>query len=231
MKAMKKLIEQNTGSGRRRVAEVFRDYCALTALAFRNSVDAVGHADREARYLEIAGRYSREELDRFAEITALLAHELGEGLDDVLGKLYMSLDLGNDRLGQFFTPFEVSVLSAKLTVERAVADHLSTQPFVTMQEPSCGSGGMIIALAQAMDDEGLSYQRQLHVTAIDLDSTAVHMTYVHLSLLHLPALVVHGNTLTGETTDIWPTPAHILGGWHSKLRRHQPPAALTQKAG
>lgn len=227
---MKKLLEANTGSGRRRVAEVFRDYCELTALSFRNAVDRAEWDRNEARYLEVAGRYTRDELNRFAELTAHLAIELDHGFDDVLGGLYMSLDLGNDRLGQFFTPYEVSVLSAKLTAQ-AVIDELEDRPFISMHEPSCGSGGMIIALAQVLKDAGVNPQHQLHVTAVDLDATAVHMTYVHLALLNIPALVVHGNTLTLDTVDVWPTPGHILRGWSSTLRSAHTPFTTTSKAG
>ncbi|PUB32493.1 N-6 DNA methylase [Promicromonospora sp. AC04] len=217
MTTLKKLLEANTGSGRRRVTQVFQDFCELGALAIRNVVQRRGFDEREDRYLSIAATYTPEEMDRFATALAYLTLELQARLSDVLGTLYMSLDLGNQRLGQFFTPYEVSVLAARITAGDLV-QRLQTQEFVTVGEPTCGSGGMVIATAEALRDAGVNYQTSMHVTAQDIDSTAVHMTYIQLALLHVPAIVVHGNTLTMERRDIWPTPAHVLGGWHAKLR-------------
>lgn len=216
MKSMKKLLEANVAYGRRRISQVFRDFCELSALAIRNSVDDRGRDEREARYAEIVKGYTAEEVDRFARLLAELTIELSTGLSDALGHLYMSLDLGNERLGQFFTPYEVSQLMARLTVGE-VTQALAKQPFVTVHEPASGSGGMIIALADALREEGVNYQRKLHVVAVDLDVTAVHMTYVQLSLLHVPATVIHGNMLTLEQREVWPTPAHVLGGWSARL--------------
>ncbi|ROR76003.1 N-6 DNA Methylase [Plantibacter flavus] len=223
---LKKLLEANTGGGRRRVPQVFADFCELTAITFRNAVDLHRHDARESRHAEILASYSDDEVARFPQMIAELILEFEKGFGDHLGHLYMSLDLGNESLGQYFTPYSVSSLLAKMTIgEQTTA--LDNQPFITLHEPSCGSGGMIVAFAEAMDSVGLNYQRRVHVTAVDLDQTAVHMTYVALTLLHMPAVVVHGNTLTLEEFDVWPTPAHVLGSWETKLRTHR----STQRAG
>ena len=217
---MKKLLEANVAYGRRRIAQVFGDFCELSALAIRNSVDLNGHDEREERYMAIIGEYTPEEAARFGEILGKLTDELGGDLSDVLGHLYMSLDLGSDEMGQYFTPFEVSKLMASMTCA-GFAERLAVQPYITVSEPTCGSGGMIVALADTMRAAGFNYQEQLHVTAQDLERTSVHMTYIALSLLHIPAVVIHGNTLTVEVLDSWYTPAHILGGWSSKLRARE----------
>ena len=47
------------------------------------------------------------------------------------------------------------------------------------------------------------------------------MAYIQLSLLHVPAVVIHGNTISGECWSEWRTPAHVLGLWDVKLRRAQ----------
>ncbi len=78
---------------------------------------------------------------------------------------------------------------------------------------------MVIACAQAIQDQGINYQTAMHVVAQDVDATAVHMSYIHFSLMHIPAVVVHGNSLTVEEWEHWKTPAHILGFWGSKLAR------------
>ena len=215
--SVKKLLEANVAYGRRRISQVFSDFCELAALAIRNSVDLNGRDEREERYLRIIGEYTPEEAARFAEILTKLTAELGGDLSDVLGQLYMSLELGSDDMGQYFTPFDVSRMIAQMTCT-GFDEVLAEQEFITVSEPTCGSGGMIVALADAMRSAGFNYQAQLHVTAQDLERTSVHMTYIALSLLHIPAVVIHGNTLTVEVLDQWFTPAHVLGGWSSRLR-------------
>jgi hypothetical protein len=223
---MKKLLEANVAYGRRRIAQVFADFCELAALAIRNSVDLHDHATREARYVAIANGYTPEEMSRFAELLAKLTMKLDDELDDILGHLYMSLDLGSDHIGQFFTPYHVSQLMAQIICPDYAAK-LETEPFITLLEPTCGSGGMIIAVAETMRAAGFNYQQQIHVTAQDIDTTAVHMTFITLSLLHIPAVIIHGDTLTLEVRDRWATPAHILGNWDYKLNARAASKKLT----
>lgn len=212
---------------------VFCDFVELAALSISNSVDRAQFDAREKRYLEIVGKYKKEEVARFpqmfAEITLAFEKRVGvmaaarergvmaSNLTDVLGETYMMLDLGNDRSGQFFTPYYISKLMAGLiggdTVARADA-----QGFARVHEPACGAGGMVIAMAEAFHDAGLNYQQAMHATCIDIDPCCVHMTYLQLALLHIPAIVVHGNALTMEVCGHWFTPAHVLGGWNQKLR-------------
>lgn len=227
---MKKLLEANTAYGRRRVSEVFSDFCELAALAIRNSVDLNGRADREAAYMRIIDGYTPEEAGRFAQVFADVTLKFEAGFSDALGELYMSLDLGNERLGQFFTPYDVRSLVAKMTIGD-YTEKLAGQSFITVSEPTCGSGGMIVALAEALRDAGINYQQAIHVTAQDLEPTAVHMTYIQLTLLHIPAVVIHGDTLTLEQQDIWYTPAHILGGWSSRLKNRETVDALASDLG
>ncbi|WGS55060.1 SAM-dependent methyltransferase (plasmid) [Paraburkholderia sp. D15] len=212
---------------------VFSDFVEVSAIAISSRVDMAQFDVREKRYLEIVARYTREDLDRFAGMFGQLhlcyqsrVDELGEpgtadipghGLGDVLGEIFMALELGNARNGQFFTPYSVSMLMAMI----AVGDGASVreQGFATLQEPACGSGGMVVATAQAMHHAGLSYPETLHATCVDIDRRCVHMAYVQLSLLGIPAVVVHGNALSLEVKEVWYTPAHAIVGWQGRLVR------------
>lgn len=235
-KALVKLIQSFSHS--HHLHTVFSDFVELSALAISNSVDRSQYEAREKRYLDIVGKYKREEVERFPQMLGLLtdsfemrvqamrkagsvgfAMALG-GLTDVLGETYMMLELGNARAGQFFTPYHVSRLMTMMTVGDggpAVRDH----GFMRVQEPACGAGGMVIAVAESLHDEGHNYQQTMHATCIDIDPCCVHMAYVQLSLLHIPAVIVHGNALTLDIWGLWYTPAHILGGWSWKLRRRE----------
>jgi hypothetical protein len=210
-----KLLRANVGA--KRLSNVFDDFVEMAALTFRNAFDRAGHDEREAQYLRTAGGYSREQLDRFAHAVALVVLEMKSEPSDVLGRLYMELDLGNEHLGQFFTSYDLARLGAAMMID-SLAEGARSRGFVEFYEPTCGAGVFIIAVTQGMREAGLNYQTQLHVTAEDVSRQAVYMAYIHLTLLHVPALVYHRNTITQEIFDIWRTPAHVLGGWARKLR-------------
>ena len=214
---------------------VFSDFVELSALAISNSVDRAQFAVREKRYLDVVGKYMREEVEKFPQMFALLVDSFEQrvavvtrsqagtkvasgGLTDVLGEIYMMLGLGNDRAGQFFTPYSVSRLMSMILVGENGAE-VERRGFIRLHEPACGAGGMVIAAAESLLESGHNYQQGMHATCIDIDPCCVHMTYVQLSLLHVPATVVHGNALSMEVWGTWYTPAHVLGGWTHKLRR------------
>jgi type I restriction-modification system DNA methylase subunit len=120
-------------------------------------------------------------------------------LTDMLGETYMMLELGNAKAGQFFTPYHVSRMMAMMAVGdggSAIGDH----GFLRLQEPACGAAGMVIAVADSLNDAGHNYQQAMHAACIDIDPCCVHMAYVQRSLLHIPVMVVHGNALT---LDVW----------------------------
>lgn len=197
--------------------DVFTDWVAMSAIAFRNRVDTRGWDPREAEYGRLRSHYTPAETDRLSEALALLVAEMGDDPRDVLGETFMRLELGDKDHGQFFTPYSVAQLMAEIQVEPIVAA-LAERDYVTVYEPAVGAGAMMIATTQALRAHGINYQRRLHITADDISPTAVHMAYVQLSLLHVPAVVYRRNSITLETWDRWPTPAHVLGGWGARLR-------------
>lgn len=214
-----RLVRANTG--RHRAYDVFRDFCELSAVSFSNAADHLNHDRREARYLEIASRYQREELDRFSAMLACVIRELEHDMTDCLGQLFMALELGDAGKGQFFTPYEVSLLMSGIALTGA-EDVIKRHGFITVNEPAVGAGGMVIAAAQTLRDARVNYQQTMHVVAVDIDPLACHMAFIQFSLLHIPAVVVHGNALLPDSTwDEWLTPAHIMGGWDRKLAQRR----------
>lgn len=214
-----KLIEANSRRYRRH--EVFRDFCEVAALSISNSVDRSQFEAREARYMEIVARYAREEVARFPAMLNCIVEALSAGMCDCLGQLFMAMELGDHWKGQFFTPYEVSYLMAKLVLGD-VAAVIEREGFFTLNEPAAGAGAMVIATANAIQDQGMNYQQVMHVTTTDIDLTAVHMAYIQFTLLHIPAIVIHGNALLPDKTwGHWVTPAHVLGRWDRRLSRRE----------
>lgn len=202
---------------------VWSDFVEMSAIALSNAVDYRQRERREARYLQIVKRYERADVDRFCRALAMATMAMeAAGFADVLGQTFMELELGNKWAGQFFTPYPVCQLMAKMQVGDGMHALIQESGFVTANDPAVGGGAMLIALAEAMQDEGINYQKHLHATAQDIDAKAAHMAYIQLSLLHVPAVVVVGNSLAVEQREVWLTPAHVLGGWTSRLRGRSP---------
>lgn len=173
--------------------EIFMDWIECSALSISNSIQ-MHHGkiwkDREDLYKSIMSRYTKEEQEKFPEMMAWLVEELEDNPRDVLGEVFMRSGMGADAGGQFFTPFNVSTLMAEISTETALNSEV-----ITLNEPSCGSGGAIIAVALALKKKGIDYQKAMRVVAQDLDWRCVFMCYVQLSLLGINAICVQGNTL------------------------------------
>jgi type I restriction-modification system DNA methylase subunit len=174
---------------------VFADFVESCATSISNAVDQQQFQAREKRYMEIVGKYSRDEVGLFpqmlAELTLSLERRVANmreaarhcgstaGLTDVLGETYMLLELGNARAGQFFTPYRVSKLMATMMIGDG-GSTVREEGFMRLQEPACGAGGMVIAVAESLHDAGLNFQQAIHATCIDIDPCCVHMAYVQL---------------------------------------------------
>jgi hypothetical protein len=206
-------------TGGKRMFEVFRDFTEMFALTLRNVVDPRDWQKREDRYLEVAKGYTSDQLTIMAEVFAMVVTQMEHQPEDVLGKLYMELEIGNDARGQFFTPYEIAKLMATLQ-----ADEIASRgdEHVSIYEPACGAGAFMIAISQELRERN----REFHVTAEDVDPVAVHMAYIQFTILDIPAIVYHRDTLTQETYDAWPTMAHVRGLWKYRLRRGSKPVDM-----
>lgn len=201
-------------AGRYSPYEVFCDWLRCCAISIANAtsphIDPI-YQQRELQWKDTMSRYSRQEQDMFGEMLGMLIMALEEDIRDVIGDVYMKAGIGNKTTGQFFTPFNLSLLTA----EMALPKEIKQGERITLNEPSSGCGGMIIAAAKIIKQRGLNYQKVMDVVAQDIDHKAVYGTYVQLSLLGIKAVVVQGDTLSEPFTDIkryqrdriWETPA------------------------
>ena len=204
----------NSMSGRYSRYEVFTDWIRCLALSIEQSTHLIRNKewqDREQAYLDTIKRYKPDETEKMAEMTARLIETLEDGPDDVLGKIYMEAGMGSKIAGQFFTPFHLSELCAEVVLDGQMEKYKAGKiKKITVNEPSCGGGAMILAAAKVLWKNGINYQQAMDVVTQDLDWKGVYMCYVQLSLLGISAICVQGNTLT-EPYNPHRTPrSHIL---------------------
>ena len=198
------------------ISTVFNDFTALTlcsvAQPFYRSTNI------EQRYKYIISQYTKEQAEEFSKLLALLVLGLEEKHQDFLGQVFSELNLGNSNKGQFFTPYHISKMMAEINFVD-LEKEVDTKGFITLSEPCCGSGGMIIAYAETMKEQGYNYQHQLYVEAVDIDDICFKMTYIQLSLLGIPAKVIRGDSLAMRYFEVYYTPFYFLSNFEYKLRQ------------
>lgn len=195
-------------SGKYGVYEIFADWVQMMALGFANQVQF--SQKRENDYIDMMKKYDKHEQLRLIEMFAWLTEWADSEMTDMLGYIYMHLELGSKRHGQFFTPYNICRMMAQM---QEYKDEL-----YEVNEPTCGAGGNIIALAEAMKDQGINYQWYLKATCQDIDIKAVYMAYVQMTLYGIPAICFQSDTLLDpsgkeSSTGYMPTFGYILNQW------------------
>lgn len=202
---------------------IFRDFVYLSTCTMRNSVRGIRpqlfSQEIEEEYFSIQKKYTTEQMTKFCQLLALLielleAHEMPY---DVLGYMYMAHGYGNENLGQFFTPPEISDLMADITIDVEAA--INSQGYFTATDPACGSGTMMLSCVKKVILSKHNPLYTLYIEAVDLDGMVARMCYLQLTLWGCPAKVIIGNSLTLDFSTEMYTPAYYLGNWDYKLKK------------
>lgn len=217
----KELINQIKRIGEKHgIWNVFEDFLTISSISISNAFDF--DKKREEDYLKVIKKYNPNELNEFAKLLALLTNLLNSfstNPQDVLGDLFHKLELHNKYKGQFFTPNHICKFMGKALLTD-VDNIINRKGYISILEPTCGSGALILGAADALASKNFNYQKQMLVTAIDIDLKCVFMTYIQLSLFGIPAIVIHGNALTVEEWSRWYTPMYFIGSWQYKNDCH-----------
>ena len=155
-------------SGKYSTYEIFTDWIRCMALSIEQSTHFIKDEEwhrRERDYINTMNKYSYDERMKLAELTGLLIETLEEGPDDILGDVYMKADMGSKAAGQFFTPFHLSELSARVGLIGMIDEYKAGKlDKITISEPACGGGAMILAAAKVIHESGIKEARWKSLT-------------------------------------------------------------------
>lgn len=209
---------------------VWSDFVVMAAISISNVVDKSHAEAREKTYMSLAKKYNEKELDCFGRMFAEIVCGIDECPDqDFLGELYMALELGNNRNGQFFTPYCVCRAMAAMSYGQDLKEKIEQQGWVSVNDPACGAGALLVAFANECRRPGndINYQTSVLFVAQDIDLIVGCMCYIQLSILGCPGYVVIANTITNPCTaidsrgliplpgeNIWYTPFYFRDVWH-----------------
>lgn len=210
--------------------QVWQDFIYMTAAALSQPCDF--RQEREDEYMSIIKKYNKAEQDLFPQMLASIIDSFEqEQFADILGDLYMQLEMGNKWKGQFFTPYHMCQLMSALSAENVKAE-IDQKGYMSVNDPCCGGGAMLIAFAEHCFNQEVNYQNHVLFAAQDVDPVVAKMCYIQMSLLGMSGYVIIGNTLTqpptgnslfpapGKATpstpeaDIWYTPFWFSEVWH-----------------
>lgn len=165
---------------------VFADFCRIAACCF-----AMG--SREDEYFEAIKPYSKDELLEISKAVALLIKEMEEHpFTDVLGTYYLDIasHSAKQARGEFYTPPEVSKAMAMMLVDVETVKAKGVP--ITVSDPACGAGGIVLALAELFAPDAVDL---LRFTCQDINPVGVDMCYINTSLWGIPATIIRGDTL------------------------------------
>ena len=208
---------------RHRAWDIWSDFVVMLACALSNPVDKNHYDEREALYLKTIKKYNKQEQNLFPELAAHTVLALEKNPEqDLLGSIFMSLNLGNKDSSQFFTPYHVCELMAELTMDDTV-QKVEHDGYISINDSCCGAGATLIAGIHAarkrLEKVNLNFQNHVLVLAQDVDMTVALMCYIQLSLLGVAGVVKIGNSLTEPMTDkdtdenYWYTPMYFSPIW------------------
>lgn len=215
-------VFRNTARNLRRW-EVFSDFITLAASEL--DMARIRTPENIERSREICAKYSESDINNMHALFGLMICALEVKFHDFLGAIFMELELGDDRNGQYFTPYNVQSLLARLLMPD-FDETIRREGFVTVSDPASGAAGMIVAYAEVLLEAGYNPSEQMFGSCIDIDPIAADMAFIQLSLLGIPAEVVTGNALTMQLNRVRYTPVYYINNFEKRLEEQRRIAAM-----
>lgn len=200
---------------------VFSDLMELSTCSLQKPFEYIYKKDVDKEFNQIIKKYNVKEQEIFplllGTLISMMEHEVYKGrFTDIAGTLFGELNLIDKKTGQFFTPQSICTITAHAMSDYAIKKAIDTNGYITLEEPSCGAGAMILSFATRLIELGYNPQENLLVQATDIDKRCVNMCFSQLSYYGLSATVIHGNTLTQQIWEKLYTPFYFFNSWRFK---------------
>lgn len=194
--------------------EVFSDFLSLAAseldMARIRTPESIDHCRK------ICACYEASDIANMQEMFCMMVCALEAKFHDFLGAIFMELELGDNFRGQYFTPYSVQCLMARMLMP-GVRDTVRREGIATVSDPACGAAGMLIAYAECLLEADINPSMHMFGSCIDIDPVAADMAFIQLSLLGIAAEVVTGNTLTMQFRRVRYTPVYYFNDFEKRL--------------
>lgn len=176
-KDLEAAIEKMHIGGSVQFVECFHNFLDLALSYFCNNMDE--------RQINLRAKVGADLAFRDAYEEAITAFgDLAEDYHDPLGDMFME-NMGNVKLGQFFTPESVSLLMSEILIDEKIHDDM------TINDPSCGTGRTLLMALKHIRSKG--YEPILY--ANDLSMTCAKMCLLNFLVNSVDGEVTCGDAL------------------------------------
>lgn len=202
--------------------DVWNDFVAISAATISYPFDF--RQEKEVMIKRILDKYSPDKRSLFTQLFAQTITALEENPhQDYLGNMFMKFGFGDRRAGQFFTPYCVAEAMAALTINQTEME----KSYITLNDPCCGSGCMIIASFHQVAKTKKNPHFELFCVGNDISFPIAMMCYIQMSLLGVAGYVTvedslkkpltgsAGNVLTAPK-EAWCTPLYYHKIWRTR---------------
>lgn len=207
-KEINKIIDSfDFSNGKYNVKDIFRDIIELETYFIY--VTMLQQKDKLDSFNKIVSKYTEKEQIYMWQILYNLTNLYNKQHEpnDILGEIFNKLNIGNARTGQFFTPTHIS--KAIASIAEIDVNEIKENGYITISEPTCGAGGMILSVADRLKELGYDTYRNMFVQCWDIDRYCAMMTFIQLSMYDIPAQVIWGDTLVLKSNEYFYTPAYF----------------------
>lgn len=155
---------------------VFQDWIALTWAFLNSNNDPELFKTLGDRFSFEGGKLCSEYLFTYLELVELFP------FTDILGSLYMEIEANCKYAGQYFTPMAVCRCMADMQVGTGEHFRQTAQEngFVSVCDPAVGSGAMLLAFANSVNNIDPMLLTKLRLYGIDLDPVCCNMCKIQL---------------------------------------------------
>lgn len=194
------VIKQRTGHGLPRIFRVWVDASLLLMQAeeeeYVKAVSNIVHdIDDEEEIKTVVPELSKA-LNKLITVTV-------DRQQPVIGDIYEQIGASSKEFGQYFTPWSLCLLMAKMDQESSGidSDDYTTDNPLTCHDPACGSGRGLIAFSKTVFDENPDVP--VVVSGVDKSPLCAKMAVLNLVLAGQSGWIIHGNSLTMEHHTKW----------------------------
>lgn len=164
---------------------IYSTFCEMWLAALRR------YEGGESDYMEIVDDLDREVVELATQGFAVLRHHFVDSgyLSDLLGQVFMRCrhEWGGGWADQEFTPWSVCRLMAADIFDDIDPDRLDSGPPVSIHDPACGSGSMLLAVrALVAECHGRRALRYLRCYGQDISHLCCTMARIQLRLSNAP---------------------------------------------
>jgi hypothetical protein len=199
-------------SGQHSRAENFRYFmeAAYCALAMRTEPDAAHAAALETRYVAV-GRNFKDPQETMGYLSLLLNRlwlTIAQYKGDFLGEASQHPEMAVKQTTQYFMPYAKAVERAALLIAPDdLGRRVARAHPITLLDPACGSGGMVIAAAARVESFVFDPREVLLATLISEDQLSLQMAFLQMWFKGIPAICIHGDSLRSTAFGRACTPA------------------------